>query len=920
MTTGGDQGRDFETFRTYLQESPLANSAFIGRISDGPVAFACSLQKTFGTKIKGDVATIMSSGVKVCAIHFFTARDVPVSDRHVLQEWAQTQHGVHLDIYDGQAIAELLIDRDVVWIAERYLGVPSQMLPVPPVTEEDSWYEEYRQKWRLTAPRVHSYADFGEIRAAVRHATFDKTLVQDIPFWLQHLEVYIEQDQSPLLKRRAIYEHTVASLRGLGSLLGHESRLRAYFGVIGELGDAVDLGDAAILLNYCIGAAFENRIQFSPNELAAWRAELIARVEHLLDHALTPGSRCPLLELRGYLAMSVDPATPSPPEVDAAMTWWKVLADEVEQAPLFPLEQFSDRLLQYLDLIGDHEGYDKLVSQIEELLANRVGAATIAEKCRDRALAYFKRGQILRAMGQLHKAKVEWFTDETFVESVMAMLQISRWYSELRLPLAAKYYSMSAARLLAGSRHTKSQALMPKALFMCAGCDYHMGAWVRFFDWVDLAVRAEQLFSKKQDQDGWEMAVYHGTIIRLLAESADAELAKYVHQRLGRLGLVDETEELLAEMREKWATEPEGLWSLTQGQLSGPPFSDIGKRREYLWASLGVNWRVVCDNAYDVIPRAEQFVALLQIVAADLAGTDLCLLPTEVKIDLSVGTGEKLDIISVDSNKFVGWKVTLPKAPGAVVRDLVLEHLAVATHILWNVSLLPVDRLERIVSNQFEEGLSSKVFVGRPYDELYREFITVDDFGETAALSKGWLGSKGDFKSESHPDLGWVSGPGPGYSAEDSLERIRTRYARSVVPIRFTIRRLRKSRKFLETVTALRDEGWLDWHILGAICTAAVNYRFQSRFGTGFLGQHDVEEFSRILSTPEPKHAPEIPESLFTTDHLRLMIKANQGSTLQGLGLHCKQRTPDLESINQFLRARYNYWTDDVDHEDPFKR
>src|SRR6185369_5860320 len=58
---GGDQGRDFETFRTYLSNSTLAETAFVGLVSNKPLVFACTLQKQqIKRKIKFDVKTIMS--------------------------------------------------------------------------------------------------------------------------------------------------------------------------------------------------------------------------------------------------------------------------------------------------------------------------------------------------------------------------------------------------------------------------------------------------------------------------------------------------------------------------------------------------------------------------------------------------------------------------------------------------------------------------------------------------------------------------------------------------------------------------------------------------------------------------------------------------------------------------------------------
>lgn len=98
VSAGGDQGRDFETFRTYLSTTSIAESSFIGMASEKVIAFACSLEsrkRIFG-KIKNDVKTIMSSGSAVEAIHYFCAADVPVGTRHKLKTWAQNEQSIEL--------------------------------------------------------------------------------------------------------------------------------------------------------------------------------------------------------------------------------------------------------------------------------------------------------------------------------------------------------------------------------------------------------------------------------------------------------------------------------------------------------------------------------------------------------------------------------------------------------------------------------------------------------------------------------------------------------------------------------------------------------------------------------------------------------------------------------------------------------
>src|SRR5260370_23934596 len=55
VSAGGDQGRDFETFRTYLAGSAIAQSSFVGPATAKPLAFCCSLQKSTRLKVEADV-------------------------------------------------------------------------------------------------------------------------------------------------------------------------------------------------------------------------------------------------------------------------------------------------------------------------------------------------------------------------------------------------------------------------------------------------------------------------------------------------------------------------------------------------------------------------------------------------------------------------------------------------------------------------------------------------------------------------------------------------------------------------------------------------------------------------------------------------------------------------------------------------
>src|SRR5258706_11005513 len=83
VSAGGDQGRDFETFKTYLQRSGLGQSAFLGLVSEGFLVFACSTQqRPEEGKIKADVTKILAGGSRPDRIYFYSAHNIPIGKRH----------------------------------------------------------------------------------------------------------------------------------------------------------------------------------------------------------------------------------------------------------------------------------------------------------------------------------------------------------------------------------------------------------------------------------------------------------------------------------------------------------------------------------------------------------------------------------------------------------------------------------------------------------------------------------------------------------------------------------------------------------------------------------------------------------------------------------------------------------------------
>ena len=114
----GDQGRDFETFHTFLRDELGPHGAFLGLVSDGPVAFTCTLQHgDLPGKIRSDVKKILASGTKVVMIYVFLAAPMPMGVQHGLQEEIKENYSVEIKIIDQYLLAAQLACWDTFWIA-----------------------------------------------------------------------------------------------------------------------------------------------------------------------------------------------------------------------------------------------------------------------------------------------------------------------------------------------------------------------------------------------------------------------------------------------------------------------------------------------------------------------------------------------------------------------------------------------------------------------------------------------------------------------------------------------------------------------------------------------------------------------------------------------------------------------------------
>ena len=930
VSAGGDQGRDFETFRTYIHKSPLTCSSFVGSASEGLVVFGCSLQKDNITrKIKKDIKLIMEPGQCVSSIHMFFACDISTGRRHELQAWAHTHHHVHLELYDSQALSELLCDVEIFWIAEHFLSIPREFRPHLDEEEGDSWYNSAVERWTHCDDFLTNPANFYELVSAVRHATFTDRAKSDLPLWISCLRAFQEDEGCPEeLYWGATYEIAVASLRGLGSIEGLEQDLRRYFLRIDRLELATDLEDAGVLILYCCGAYQQNAVQLTLAEIRVAGDSIQRRLREQIFVTQSPTTKCMYLESLGYNLIVFQGAMhgASYPDLNETTSLWSEMLDLVVDAPLYPLERFADRVTEIIRLLGDASQLEDITNRLDALLAERHGGFKAAEKCRDRSMALRERDQMLRAITELHRAKIAWFADETLGGSILTMMMLSMWYLELGLTYAAKQYAMAAAYISMQTTKKELKRHAPSALMLVAECEYAQGCWCDFLGLANTALLAYHLVPNQEQNpetidSQMEEISYHAGIALMVAERFTPTILPRMQELVADWPFADMVDEAFTAARKVWSKKSDAaVWDDLQGQILGKPFGDVGATRTVIWKQLGLTWTVSWDNTYSATALAEQFMSTAQVLMAEWAGLDLCILRSQITVEVRTRSKTNSKIESKTSNKRRLWLINFSmQRENIELEEVQKEAFGFVTAIIREVSLLSDSEFFELMSNSLKKGVVSKIQIARPYEDLYRNCILDSRPFDEERFSWTTPQAPMSFRVTEHKSMAWFEGPGPGYSKSSSAEHIRNRYHNVSVSIKFTLARLSACPAFLDIVRNLRREGWLDWHMLVAIANITWNYRAsQLETPVSDALQKLRESVSDAMVRQESENTTPVPMSEYTEESMRRSLKLSQVATLRTLRLECHQQTPDFEAIDDFLRERFNYWTDDVEHEDPF--
>jgi hypothetical protein len=910
VSSGGDAGADFETVPVY---SGSGKSDYWRLAVTEKIIFACSLEKNLKKKLAADLTAASRFPEPVERLYFFYNRPIAVALRNKFKTEALSKYGIRLEIVDSKAIAEFLADRELLWIAERYLSLPID-LRMPEDSSAPSWYRSLLDDQEI--PQSMSSDTFYQLKSAIRHATAVPECHSDIPKLVEHLRRFRSHPRKTIV-RKAFYEEFVAMLRGLNAAEGYESQILDYLADVDQLAEPDELEDLSTILGYASGATERGILAIDPKEFEIVHEKLLARIDTHLPK--TPSFiRCALLFIRGFVELKdwyIHPSGEKSTEtfkasVRKSVTTWTILLKEAAKVQIFPIERLSNTV-DFLFTHFNTKWFSDFVNKLDALIAERVGAERTAETLANRGSALLEDEQHFRALDVFHQAFGFAQSARSQSTAVTIGLQLAELYHFLGLHHAAKYYALASAFASLSLSDDELKQYAAVGLAVACQADYANGASLSFFltyhSFVASALEFKIAGTDKFKEEKWGTVDYYALLLTRASMLWGPNLHAKCLNRLQEDGLGEQyvaNEVLLNDFFAPFMGDPLKLAESYREQGIASPFSDSGQARKTVWQQEGLEWSVSWPTDYDAERLGTAFCAVIQIVCASLHSSELTLAADRISVHLTAHSSGPA-FKQLPNNDILEFSINL-----AYSNDLSLEEAMWAIfNILKAASAISDEAFDAQFKEQFRGELVTRCGAYVSPAEAFRQFYGKRAFKEMHSDSQEILivptspvrardGHAEDAKTH------------PAYDEADAIQQVKNRYARITTLYPFTLRQLSTSPGFGRVVSALRADGWKDWHLLQAVASIRVNDLAKRSSDWDKTGM-------QVFQNGEIERDPLTPEQFFDERSLRRALQMSQFSTLANFGFKIKQITPNLSGVDKLLR-RFKYWELDVSHQDPF--
>lgn len=820
-------------------------------------------------------------------------------------------------------------------------------------SEEDKWYSKrYEYYKELESIEEFRIGEFYEILDLVNYCRRKKYLHRHKNLWNSFV-IYYSRNESlnAVFRRKAIYEMIFLNnefyevdyekldsrIRPVGSLVGYENDIRYYFIDFVDFKSALDLENAQIILNIVFGAVENKKVEISHSELRAWLVKIYRKINQKLLIEKDVNERCDLLEQKGNLLLGINRLRKN--SNIEFIQYFEQILDLADNAPLFKLSQFGDRIEKYIKMHLNIDPNDEMsiINALENfseklfpLVNKREGKSQLAKLQITRGYSYLKTNEpfnLLKALDYFHKAKDNYLQEDTIEGYILALLNIAQLYNAIGMHFAAKYYALGAYRMSINKEFLK---LTEKSLAMLFYSDYKQGSWFMAINIYSryISLRLASNFDKDDFEEEGHITQRLSLILYFMNRSS-IQYKYFVDDYTQHLDYIGE--EIIKPIHSKIDFElksEENYLSVILKEFDDFPLNDVDKTREINFYALGSLWNIKFDNNYKLTAIAEEYISSIQIVLAEVAlsNIDFHLLKTKIELELVISE-EYLPPEQLPSNDVIKWKIPICYFDGKdaiKIKEHTVFNIVSLMQIIDTISLLKRAEFKKLFWNFVQERqLDTKQSSVNLYQKIHRDIYTKEDLD--SFNSKSFIKEKFDLKQpKENIVMKWKDSLSDKYDKEFSIQAIKNRFNNTYKCIYLTLNKLKTESDFADLIINHRNEGWKDWQIIITIHNFILNYKIRLFEKKEFISN---EDFSQHMHTMMKKYSKldekdcyvKFPIEAFKSEEFENQFDVGLTVVLITFGLETKLVTPNFKAIKEFLDIRFNVKNDEYDENNPLR-
>ncbi|RYM34593.1 hypothetical protein ERX46_04250 [Brumimicrobium glaciale] len=803
----------------------------------------------------------------------------------------------------------------------------------------DKRYNQIYKEWKeVSSIQSFLVGEFYEVISGANHCARSKYLEQHSAHWISLIEQYINSAVTPeMFKCDALYQYIWLKVRPrfgpnpMNSIEGEELRVKEFFERSLSYDRTIDFEHLLNILNLLLPAVKMSNLDIDNSQVQEWEASLEEKITNEISTIASYNKKCALFEITAFFDFYKRLRYPEDVSMDKVKESFDQILEHLPNAELFSVSQLSWRIDSIVEMLNsvssdsdEIEVFEEFGNQLLPIVGEREGDFSMAKRFSQKGLSFLqskKPENILKALDYFHKSKRLWYKDETMEGFLLAVLNISQLYLSIGMYSAAKYYAMSAAWYPMTQDNPDHYKRTSQAMGLVIHADILQGAWMAVLDDFKVFAWSWQQFSSQEtgateNEDFWKPIFETATVLMESVERSpqlDGFIEFYKEGSVKEF--YDQFVKPINDELTKRISETGGL----NKQLVRTPLKDLGEMREIDWKCFGSQWSVRFKNDFENTVVAEEFVAVLQILLAEIAltKTDLYLVPKEVVLNLEIGDNIEVEQ-DLDSDG-LEWNISLKSINHHDIQEL-RGHSSILIAKIWSVineiSLLPQKDLQGYLQSRMQEhDLISKLFILTSYQNCFRDLILESEFNESQR--NNFTDHLEFIYYKEHLVFTEDNLVSDRYNKEKSLQWIKNRYKRASHLTNLTLDRIKEEQDFIDFVKEQRQKGALDWQIVMALMNTIIDYK--AKIALKYLSTEDPnfhrkirDKFLELMKIPEKDNYIEIPVSKII-ENMKIHLVATPIQVLESFNLQHKiHRFITTEVVTEMLNKKFNFNVDDI--------